>query len=235
MVTRPAHEMFPYVWYFKHVALCTSQLLACLPAPSYLLSIHPRIGVPCTSLSASDHSCFLRGTAETCCVSQAVHAWLVDERERAEGVLPTCPSRPRALGHPVVSHPLQPLALSSAAPYPQMFFCSILHDEIMFWFGLLGGLFCAADHVQRLLLRRRAVLGCATIHASPPTGDDVGDDRKYVTLHVPTSGPPGCFAGQHVWIKVRVCWLALCECTHASRQALSHPAMRLGTVDNVAV
>ncbi len=109
-----------------------------------------------------------------------------------------------------------------------MFFCSILHDEKVFWWGLLGGLFCAADHVQRLLLRRRAVRGCATIH-----GDDVGDDRKYVTLHIPTSGPPGCFAGQHVWIKVRARVLAGAVCVHASSHAdpvtPSHAIIRHGT------
>ena len=98
---------------------------------------------------------------------------------------------------------------------PQMFLFAILHSGLVFWYGFLGLLLYGADVVQRLVLRRRTAAATVTVYpqaaaaaAAAAVVDGgrlpaAGEGGKFVVLRIHTPGPPGCFAGQHVFLRVR--------------------------------
>ncbi|KAG2485733.1 hypothetical protein HYH03_015542 [Edaphochlamys debaryana] len=91
------------------------------------------------------------------------------------------------------------------APLVLAFAC--LHDHKVFRFALLGAVLYGSDVAARLVLRRRRATATATVypcispgHAGVALSDSCSS--RHVVLRIHTGAPPGCFPGQHVWIKV---------------------------------
>ncbi|KAG2425448.1 hypothetical protein HXX76_013658 [Chlamydomonas incerta] len=96
---------------------------------------------------------------------------------------------------------------------PAVFLFASLHSGKVFWYGFLGLLLYGADVVQRLVLRRRTAAATVTVYPQVAAAADgasgggrapaaAGAGGKFVVLRIHTAGSPGCFAGQHVFLRV---------------------------------